>query len=166
MTGDETKTRPHTGRKLALVVLVLVPLVVGLALAGIYLLQGAPFESPAELTTDNVQSLRVHLLNRKELDGGDDVGPYLAAPEDYERLLALLKAVPEVEQFPDARGPWLGEFRIVLKNGRKGTIRLYWVKPPTAPARLRFQIGEHKFEGGTAESVIRAAEESAARGQR
>ncbi|HVK09018.1 MAG TPA: hypothetical protein VM597_09605 [Gemmataceae bacterium] len=174
MSADATPTR--SGKKLALVilmaVLLLVPVVYGLALLGAALLQGQPFESPAELTPENVQSLRAHLLNRRELDSGEDVGPYYAAAEDYERLLAPLKAAAEVGPYPDARGPFLGEYRVVLKNGRKGTIRLYWSrlpgggtadKPPVA--RLRFQIGEHLYEGAAAADVIRAVEESAARGK-
>ena len=168
MTSDATPTRPRTGKKIALivfvVVLLLVPAVYGLALLGAYLLQGQPFDSPAELTPENVRSLRVHLLNRKELDGGEDVGPYHAAPEDYERLLAPLKAAAEVGSYPDARGVFLGEYRVVLKNGRKGPIRLYWSRPPgvgldNAPhtARLRFQIGEHLYEGAAAADAVREA---------
>jgi hypothetical protein len=176
MTPDATPTRPRTRTKVALIVLfavlLLVPVVYGLALLGAFLLQGQPFESPAELTPENVQSLRVHLVNRKELDGGEDVGPYHAAAEDYERLLAPLKAAAEVGPYPDARGVFLGEYRVVLKNGRKGPIRLYWSRPPGVGtgddrpvARLRFQIGEHLFEGAAAADVVRAAEESAARGR-
>lgn len=176
MTADARPTRPRSGPKLALLVALIVALLVsgvyGTALLVAYLLQGQAFESPAELTPENVRLLRVHVLNRKELDGGEDVGPYHAAPEDYERLLAPLKAATEVGQYPDARGPFLGEYRVVLKNGRKETIRLYWSRPPGVEkgghlptARLRLQIGEHLFEGKSAEDVIRAVEECAPRGK-
>jgi hypothetical protein len=176
MSADATPTRPRTGKKIALivfvVVLLLVPVVYGLALLGIYLLQGQPFDSPAELTPENVRSLRVELHNRKELDGGEIVRPYYAAPEDYERLLAPLKAAAEVGSYPDARGPFLGEYRVVLESGRKGTIRLYWSRPPGAAAknglpetRLRFQIGDHLYEGAAAGEVVHAVEEAAARGE-
>ncbi|HET6573038.1 MAG TPA: hypothetical protein VFG68_05505 [Fimbriiglobus sp.] len=176
MTSDATPTRPRTGKKIALivfaVVLLLVPAVYGLALVGARLLMGQAFESPAELTPANVRSLRVELHNRKELDGGEIVRPYYAAPEDYGRLLAPLKAAAEVGSYPDARGPFLGEYRVVLKSGRKGTIRLYWSRPPgvdakNAPhtARLRFQIGNHLYEGAMASDVVRAVEEAAVRGR-
>jgi hypothetical protein len=176
MTADDRPTRPRTGRRVALVVLLvvllLVPVVYGLALLVASLLQGQPFDSPAELTPETVRSLRVHLLNRKELDGGEDVGPYHAAEEDYARLLAPLKAATEVGSYPDARGPFLGEYRVVLKNGRKGTIRLYWSRPPGVgpdnkphAARLRFQIGQHLYEGAATDELVRAAEESAPRGK-
>jgi len=132
------------------------------------LLQEQPFDSVDELDPANIKSLRVYFLNRKELDGGDDIGPYFAAEEDYAKLLAPLRNISEVEQFQDARGPWLGEYRVRTKTGRKGTIKLYWVKtpldPPLASARLRFQIGPHKYEGGTAEAIIAAANEAAPRG--
>lgn len=177
MSADATPTRPRTRKTIALivfvVVLLLIPAVYGLALLGIHLLQGQAFDSPAELTPENVRSLRVELHNRKELDGGEIVRPFYAAPEDYVRLLAPLKAAAEVGSYPDARGPFLGEYRVVLESGRKGTIRLYWSRPPgvgpgDAPpaARLRFQIGDHLYEGAAAAGeVVRAVEEAAARGQ-
>lgn len=180
MSADATPTRPRNRKTVALivfaVVLLLIPAVYGLALLGIYLLQGQAFDSPAELTPENIRSLRVHLLNRKELDGGEDVGPYYAAAEDYEKLLAPLKGAAEVGSYPGTRGPFLGEYRVVLKSGRKGTIKLYWSQPrgigpgDAVPlARLRFQIGEHLYEGAhegaAAGDVVRAAEESAAQGQ-
>jgi hypothetical protein len=176
MTPDATPTRPRPGKKIALivllVVLLLVPVVYGLALLAAFLLQGQPFDSPAELTPENVQSLQVELHNRKELDGGEIVRRYYAAPEDYAGLLAPLKSATEVGPYPDARGAFLGEYRVVLKNGRKGTIRLYWSRPPGVGtgddlpvARLRFQIGEHLYEGAAAGEVVRAVEESAARGR-
>lgn len=132
------------------------------------LLQEQPFDSVDELDAANIKSLRVYFLNRKELDNGDDIGPYFAAEEDYAKLLAPLRNVPEVSEFQDARGVWLGEVRVRTKTGRKGTIKLYWVKTPldlpTAPARLRFQIGPHKYEGGTATAIVAAASEAAPRG--
>jgi hypothetical protein len=172
MSVNASTPRPRTGWKITLIVLALILLPVGLGFFVIPLLQGMPFDSPAELSPENVQSLRVHVLNRKELDGGEDLGPYYASAEDYERLLAPLKAAAAVGSYPDARGPFLGEYRVVLTSGRKGTIRLYWSRPSSggpgdAPpvARLRFQIGEHLYEGPAAADVIRAVEECAARGK-
>jgi hypothetical protein len=179
MFTDARPDRPRTGRRVALVLLLVVLLLVPCVYLSamflvIPLLQGQAFDSPAELTPEAIQSLRFQLLNRKELDGGEDVGPYFAAAEDYEKLLAPLKSAAEVEQYPGARGPFLGEYRVVLKSGRKGTIKLYWLRPPGAvpkddhapPARLRFEIGSHRFEGGTAEALIQVIEECAARGRK
>ena len=105
--------------------------------------------------------LRVHVLNRQGLDNGRDIGPYPAGPAAVPGLLAVLKPVPEVADFDGARGPLLGEYRVVTTAGRKGTIRFYWQRPggdPDAVPRLRFQIGPHKFQGGTAAALIAAAE--------
>lgn len=176
MTADDRPTRPRTSRKITLAVLLavllLVPAVYVLALLVATLLQGQPFDSPAELAPENIRSLRVELHNRKELDGGEIVRPFYAAPEDYEQLLAPLKAAVEVGSYPDARGPLLGVYQVVLKSGRKGTIMLYWSRPPGVgpentphTARLRFEIEGHKFEGPAAGELVRAAEESAARGK-
>jgi hypothetical protein len=178
MSTDARPVRPRTGRRTALLVLLLVLLVVPAVyllafFVVIPLLQGQPFQSPAELRAEDIKSLRVHLLNRKELDQGEDVGPYYADPADYEALLAPLKTAAEVGQYPDARGPFLGEYRVLLNTGRKGTIKLYWSRSPgpatkdgPPPARLRFEIGGHKFEGGPAGALIQVVEECAARGRR
>jgi hypothetical protein len=166
-----TEPRPNPkGRRIALLVaLIVVPLVLvyfGVMLVAIPLLSEQAFESADELTPENIKSLRVYFLNRRELDDGPDIGPYYAAPEDYAMLLAPLKAVPEVSEFEGTRGVWLGEYRVRLKNGRYSPIKLYWLKTtPDAVAKLRFQIGPHKFEGGTAAAVIKAAEEAAPRGR-
>ncbi len=139
---------------------------VGLVVVLFPLLSEQAFESADELSAENVESVRVFLLNRKELDGSNsDVGPYFAAPDDFDAILASLKSVPEVEQYPDARGPWLGELRVRLKNGRKGTIKLYWTRKPGEVARLRFQIGNRKFEGGSAEAFVKIAVDAEGRGR-
>jgi hypothetical protein len=187
-TAPPTGARKRTGLWIALGVLLVLLLPVGLATLLFPLLQGQPFESPGEIRPEAIESLRVFLLNRRELDGGADVGPYFAAESDYDALLAPIQAVPWVADFPDARGPWLGEYRIVTKDGRKGTIRFYWTAPLPLPAmppvrltlgqneitvlpaltwphRLRFQIGPNKFEGGDTASLIRAAEACASRGR-
>ena len=160
---------PGTGRRMAvlLFLLMLVPVV---AAALVFpALSGSAFASAAEIDPAQVKWLSVRLLNRTELDGGSDVGPYYAAPEDVANLLKPLKAVPETDEFTGARGPWLGEYRVMLTSGRKGTIRLYWHRPPqaapNAPATLRFQIGEHLYEGGDAAAVIAVAAECEGRGR-
>jgi hypothetical protein len=165
-----TEPRPNSkGKWITLfIVLFVLPLVLyfGVMLVLIPLVSEQPFDSADELTPENIKSLRVYFLNRGELDDGPDIGPYFAAPEDYAALLAPLKAVPEVSDFEGTRGVWLGEYRIRLKSGRRDTIKLYWLKTtPDAVAKLRFQIGPHKFEGGTAAAVIKAAVDAAPRGR-
>lgn len=191
MTDDPpARPKPRTARWVVVGVLLvlLLPLLVAFVLVPLLLEQ--PFESAEEIDPDAVKSLRVFVLNRKELDGGRDVGPYLAAAGDYPALLAPLREAREVGSFPDARGPWLAEYRVLLKSGRKGTIRLYWSRPPggwkgatafaaagggaalagaveaghAPPVTLRFQIGPRRYEGGSAAGLIRAAEAAAERG--
>ena len=193
--ADDAPPRPKS-RTLRWVVVgvllvLLLPLLVGFVLVPLLLEQ--PFESAEEIDPAEVKTLRVFVLNRRELDGGRDVGPYLAAAEDYPALLAPLREAREVGSFPDARGPWLAEYRVLLKSGRKGTIKLYWSRPPggwkgaqafaaaggtaalaeageagrVPPVTLRFQIGPRKkYEGGSAAGLIRAAEAGAERGTR
>jgi hypothetical protein len=186
------RPKPRTMRWVVVGVLVvlLLPAVVAFVLVPLLLEQ--PFESAEEIDPAAVKQLRVFVLNRKELDGGRDVGPYLAAAEDYPALLAPLREAHEVTSFPDARGPWLAEYRVLLTSGRKGTIRLYWSRPQggwagapafaaagggaavtaaaearqVPPVTLRFQIGPRKYEGGSATGLIRAAEAAAERGTR
>jgi hypothetical protein len=184
-TDRPTGTNP--AKRIVLIVLLLLLVPVGLALVLFPLLSEQPFDSVDELDPATIKSLNVFLLNRRELDGGEDVGPYTAAPEDYPALLAPLKGATRVDEFPGVRGPLLGEYRVRTTTGRRGTIRLYWVKFPGseiglggavgsaglwwaveaghAPvARLRFQVGERKFVGGSASEVIRVAEAAAPRG--
>lgn len=160
--------RPNHGPKLVLgmVVVMLVPLF--LIFAVFPLLTVQTFDRVEELTPDNIATLQVQIRNRQGVDDGKDLDLYTAAPADYPLLLGVLKQVPEVPDFTGARGPWLGEYRVVTKTGRKGTVRLYWFRPPgreDAEPRLRFQIGPHKFEGGAAAAVIDAATAAAARGR-
>ncbi len=152
---------PHVTRRIVLYVLafLLVPVVLAVGLFP-YLLD-EPFSSVDDLDPAKIRSLRVYLLNRGELDGGEDIGPYYAAESDFPSLLKPLREVPEVQEFPNARGPWLGEYRILTQDGRRGRIRFYYVRPGgnrEAPARLRFQIGDKKFEGGRADTIVQAAE--------
>jgi hypothetical protein len=138
------------------------------------LLAQEPFTSLAEIQPDAIQSLQVRLLIRGEIDpelsNQPDIGPYYAAAEDIPRLLAPLKDAVEVPEFPTAQGPLLGEYRILTQENRRGTIRLYWVRDPSHPSgaipRLRFKIGTHKYEGGTAMAVIAAAADAATRGRK
>jgi hypothetical protein len=157
----------NVARRITLIVLGFLVVPVALIFLVFPFLFDEPFATVDELAPENIASLRVTLVNRSELDGGEDVGPYLAANADFAGLLAPFKSIPEVEQFPNARGPWLGEFRVLTKDGRRGRIRFYWVRDPQTPeipARLRFQVGERKFEGGRADTLIKAAEAAKERG--
>lgn len=163
--------RPRYARRivLAMIPVLAVPLLLIFVLFP--MMMSRPFDSIDELRPDNIATFRVEILNRKDLDQGDDITPYFADEADYRLLLAPLLEVPEADDFVGARGPWMGEYRIVTKTGRRGdSIKLYWTKRltdgPGVPARLRFQIGNKKFEGGTAQAVIDAAKTASARGRK
>jgi hypothetical protein len=169
-TEDASPPRPRYARRIVLFMIPVLAVPVILAFVLFPFLMEQPFDSIEELKPENIATFRVQILNRKEIDGGDEISPYFADEADYKMLLEPLLNVPETNVFEDARGPWLGEYRIVTKTGRKGTIRLYWTKKmqdsPEVPAKLRFQIGTHKFEGGTALAVILAAKTAEGRGRK
>ena len=185
---ENDQTKPKTERMflkvfIGVVIIMTIPFVLFFGLFP--LLQNRPFDSIDEIEVNQIQRLEVRIYNRSELDGGDDVGPYIAGPLEYDRLLKPLIGVSEVSQYDGARGPWLGEYRILLKNGRKGTVRFFyvpgkaespvraalgviaggsaaelaWIRgqiPAPAP-RLRFEIGQHKYEAPTTKELIQAA---------
>ena len=184
--SDHPAGRPtggrRIGRRVALLALSLMLLPVGLAVGLFPLLAGSPFDAVEGIDPADVQTLRVFVLNRREFDGGDDVGPFHARPDDAARLLEPLRGLtPLVGPPADARGPWLGEYRIGLKGGRRGTVRFYWVRRPVAgqadgptalagPAvlygrpelvpgafGLRVQAGGKWYDGGQPLELIAAA---------
>ena len=158
--------RPRHTRKLLLFLGLILLIPVGLFFVVFPLLMEQPFDSVDEVKPENIRSLRVKILNRSKFDGGDDLGPYIADPADYAVLLKPLETVPTIADFPDARGPWLGEYRIVTNDGRRGTIMFYYQsRTPEMVPQLRFQIGSIKFQGGQARAVIDAATTAAARGR-
>lgn len=195
MTADQSDPggRPaggsRIGRRVTLVALSLAVLLpVGLAVGLFPLLAGSPFDSPDAIEPAAVAGLRVHVLNRAGLDGGEDVGPFQANPADFPALLAPLRGLAPLADKPDVVGPWLGEYRVRTPQGRRATVRLYWTQRPdtgqadtpaaaAGPAvlrgrpelvpgafALRVQVGGRWFEGGQPLAVVAAAEAAAARG--
>lgn len=148
----------------------MIPIFVGFVIFPLF--QQQAFESLDELQADSIQSIEVRILVRPEiapmLANRGDIGPFRADPVDFAELLEPLRAAEDVVTFPDAQGPILGEYRILLNDNRRGTIRLYWDRDPSAPpdssARLRFKIGSKKYEGGSAEAVVRVAAAAEERG--
>ena len=175
------------GRRVTLLALSLAVLLpAGLVVVLFPLLAGSPFDSVDAIDPAAVKAVRVFVLNRKELDGGEDIGPYLAKPADVPALLAPLRGLTPLPEAPPVRGPWLGEYRVRTANGRRGTVRFYWVRlgeghadaamavagpvvglrPELVPGAfgLRVQVGGRWFEGGSPLALIAAAGEAAAGG--
>ncbi|MGL6094261.1 MAG: hypothetical protein ACRC7O_00485 [Fimbriiglobus sp.] len=160
--------QPRVARRIAVITFFLMLVPVGTAAFVFPALSQGPFASADDIDPAKLKWLSVRLFNRTDLDGGVDIGPYYAAADDYAGLLAPLRGATPVNGFDDARGPWLGEYRMRTTEGRPATVRLYWHRgpqdPPSAPARVRFQVGGKWFEGGPAAAVIAAADAAVARG--
>ena len=111
------------GRRVTLLALSLMLLPVGLAVCLFPLLAGSPFHAVESIDPAMVASLRVFVLNRAELDGGPDVGPFVARPDDVAGLLAPLTRLTALPAPPEAaRGPWLGEYRIRTTDNRRAAV--------------------------------------------
>lgn len=178
----------RVGRRVTLLALSLAALLpAGLAVVVFPLLAGSPFDSPDAIDPAAVKSLRVFVLNRKELDGGQDIGPYTARPADVPALLAPLRGLTPRDAKPAVVGPWLGEYRIRTTGGRRATVRLYWTRlpggghadavmalagpgvfqrPELVPGAfgLRVHVGDRWYEGGQPLAVVAVAADAAAGG--
>lgn len=158
---------PRYGRRIVLFMVPVMLTPVLLAVCVFPLLREEAFDSIDELRLENVSTFQVQIQNRKELDGGERIDLFYVAEADYAMLLQPLLEVPEVKGFPDAQGPWLGEYRVVTKEGRPGRVRLYWTTPRGGGEPvLRFKIGPKYFEGGTAMAVVTAARVAESRGRK
>ena len=158
---------PRHGPKIVLGLVAVMALPLVLIFAVFPLVRTQSFAHVEDLDPANVASLRVHLLNRQGIDGGPDIGPFYAAAADTATLLDALRAVPEVPEFEGADGPWLGEFRVLTKDGRHGTVRFYWQPPYRRDGEpvLRYKIGERQFEGGDLKGLIALIEAAAGRAE-
>lgn len=158
---------PRYARRLILFMVPVMLTPVLLAVCLFPLLREEAFESIDELRLENVSTFQVQIQNRKELDGGDSIDLFYVAEADYAMLLQPLLEASEVKGFADARGPWLGEYRVVTKEGRAGRVRLYWTTPRRGGEPvLRFKIGTKEYEGGTAMAVVTAARVAESRGRK
>lgn len=165
--GDSNDVEPRPAPKyfwkitLCLAAFLTVPL---LLIFGLFPMMIAhPFNSVDELKVEDIDSMKVNILNRKELDDGVDIPRFQVASADFAALLEPLRGVAEIDDFESVRGPWLGEYRIWTKDGRRGNIKLYFVKSQSGVVKLRFQIESHKYEGGNVVKLIAAAEAAATR---
>ncbi len=158
---------PRHARRILLFMVPVMLTPVLLAVCVFPLLREEAFDSIDELRLENVSTFQVQIQNRKEIDGGDRIELFYVAESDYAMLLKPLFEAPEVKGFAGAQGPWLGEYRVVTKEGRTGRVRLYWTAPRGGGEPvLRFKIGLKEFEGGTALAVVNAARVAESRGRK
>ena len=136
--------------------LVVVPVVWTIAMS-----TGKPvFDNVEDLNLEEISRFEIQLYNLKSLvrfdRKDDDIGPYVAKPENYERLLGPFKSATVVEVLPAKA--FLGEFRIQMKDGRRQVIRLSFIPEADGTKRLAFKIGLKAFRGGPVDELITIAE--------
>lgn len=119
------------------------------------------FNTMTEVRIDDIARLEIRLFNLKESvqrdRKEDDLGPYIAKPEHYERLLApLIRSQASVDLPPKM---YLGEYRIQLKDGRQQSVRLSFVdRGPNTPRELVFKIGTNAYIGGPVHELVNIVE--------
>ena len=102
---------PRYGRRIALLMIPVVLTPVLLAVCLFPLLK--PYDAIEEVRADDIASFRVHVLNRKEIDGGAEIDPFFADADDYPALLrrlagAVARRVPGGDEGrPQNDGPLL-----------------------------------------------------------
>ena len=123
------------------------------------------FQSVEEIDPTQVEVLRVQLLNNPQ--GKEDIGPTEMAAADFPALLAALSGAEKVSEIPAST--WLGEYRVRFKDGRRGTIRLYWQRRNPSridsPAIVWMKVGSNKYRAGEVLELFKVAGECAPRGQ-
>ena len=144
-----------------LLLLIVIPVAYTIAMS-----TGKPvFDVVEELNLEEVSRFEVRLFNLKSLYSSDrkddDIGPYVAKPEHYERLLAPLKSATVVDELPAKA--FLGEYRIQMKDGRRQVIRLSFIPEPDGTKRLAYKIGAKAFRGGPVADLVTIADASDAR---
>lgn len=120
------------------------------------------FETPDEIDIGDIGRFEVQLQNVKSAAPSsirkDDVGPYVANPQSYERLIDTLRSAKLVGELPPK--VYLGSFIIQMKDGRQQTIRLSFLSDASggAPNELAFKIGRQEFRGGPVAEFVTVAE--------
>lgn len=122
------------------------------------------FQSVEEINPDDVEVLRVQLLNHPQ--DQPDVGPVNMNPDDFPKLFKAISGAEKVNEIPAAT--WLGEYRVRFKDGRRGTIRLYWQRQNPSNSGsvpvIWMKIGSGKYRGGEVLDLFKIATECAPRG--
>lgn len=157
------------------------------ALMYFWLTQSA-FNSVDELKADDLQEIEIRLVNlprgphnrpdpspdeRIKADENTrfhtdpDVDPTLLTRPDFDVFLNALRGAEKVDRKPPS--PYLGKVEIRYKDGRRGTVMLYWASEdnrPDAPAVVWLRINSHYYKGGTLKDLRTVAQACAERGTR
>jgi hypothetical protein len=101
------------------------------------------FLSADEIRVDDVESIRIQLLNHP--DGLADIGPVELKPDQFDAALAFLRSAEPIDSIPGSA--MLGEYRIRNKLGGRGTIRLRFQPGGTQTdlAPVWMQVGSKNY---------------------
>lgn len=97
-----------------------------------------------------------------------DIGPVDLTRPDFDLILAPLRNATPLEPKDWPASPLLGEIRVRYKDGRRGTIYLYWAydRPgdDTSPARVYMKVGGNRYRACSLKDLRTVAEAAASRG--
>ena len=163
-------------------VLVTVPLLV--AVGVILWLDQSSFTSVDELKTEELDTIRIELKNlasrnidrpdttEEKTESIDRTDPdirsvYIIRP-DFNNILAPLREATPIDPKQWPASAYLGKYEIKYKDGRGGTIMLYWNTEvhgnQNSPGMVWMKIGSNRFQACKLKALRTVAEECAKRG--
>jgi hypothetical protein len=152
-------------------------------------MEQSAFAAVDEVKASELEGVRVQLLNlprgpqnRPDVVAGQDtsglentavqfdqdIGPVDLTRPDFDLILAPLLNATQIDPNAWPAVPLLGEIRVRYKDGRRGTIYLYWAydRPgdDTSPARVYMKVGSNRFRACSLKDLRTVAEAAASRG--
>lgn len=190
---DPPPAQPAPSKKLNVAVLLIVASVFVtvpvclFALLYFWLTQSA-FNSVDELKADDLDEIKIQMLNlprgpqnrpdpvteekikpdeNTRFHTDPDIEPTRLMRPDFDVFLNALKNAEPVDRRPPA--PYLGKVEIRYKDGRRGTVMLYWAVDgprPDAPAHVWLRINSNNFKACTLKELRTVAQACAERGEK
>ncbi len=164
-------------------VLITVPLLV--ALGVILWLNQTSFTSVDELKVEELDTIRIELKNlaSREIDRPDsdvvdktntldrtdpDIRPVYITRPDFNNILAPLREAKKIDPMQWPASAYLGKYEIKYKDGRGGTIMLYWNTEvhgnADSPGVVWMKIGANRYQACMLKELRTIAEDCAKRG--
>lgn len=194
MTRNDDPPTPTAPKKMNVAVLLIVASVFitvpVLVFAFVYLwLTASAFNTVEEVKADELDEVRIEMKNlprgsqnRPDPLGDDKVRPDENTPfhtdpdidptrlmrPDFDVLLGTLRGAEPAEAKPPS--PYLGKVEVRYKDGRRGTIMMYWAveddRKRDAPAVVWLRINGRYFKAGTLKELRTVAQACAERGEK
>jgi hypothetical protein len=163
-------------------VMITVPLLV--ALGVILWLDQTSFTSVDELKVQDLDTIRIELKNlaSRSIDRPDtsedktntmdrtdaDIRPVYMTRPDFNNILAPLREATPIDPKEWPASAYLGKYEIKYKDGRGGTIMLYWNTEihgnADSPGVVWMKIGGNRYQACKLKELRTVAEECAKRG--